>query len=55
MTTDPGKPILTTLCSNKEIVTVNAAGNVTTVVTRDRETGKVETQTFFGRNPLVNR
>jgi len=55
MTTDPGKPILTTLVSNKEVVTVNATGNVTTIVTRDRETGKVETQVFYGKNPLVGR
>ncbi|HLZ51303.1 MAG TPA: hypothetical protein VKP61_11145 [Candidatus Acidoferrum sp.] len=53
MNTD--KPILTTLVSNKEVVTVNAIGNVTTIVARDRETGKVETQVFYGKNPLVSR
>jgi hypothetical protein len=50
-----GKPILTTLVSDKEVVTVNAVGNVTVITTRDRETGKVETKTFYGKNPLVSR
>jgi hypothetical protein len=49
------KPILTTLVSDKEVITVNATEYVTTVVTRDRDTGRVETQTFYGKNPLVNR
>ena len=55
MTNDSGNPILTTLVSNKEVVTVNATQNVTTIVTRDRDTGKVETQVFYGKNPLVGR
>lgn len=52
-----GKPIgyLATLTSDKEVVTVNATQNVTTVVTRDRDTGRVETQVFYGKNPLVGR
>jgi len=51
------KPIgfIETLISNERVVTVNATQNVTTIVTRDRNTGRVETQTFYGRNPLVNR
>jgi hypothetical protein len=53
MNTD--KPLLTTLVSNKEVVTVSATGNVTVITTRDRDKGKVETQIFYGRNPLVNR
>lgn len=55
MTTDPGKPILTTLVSDQEIVTVNATPSVTTVITRNRESGEVKQEVFYGRNPLVNR
>jgi hypothetical protein len=52
-----GKPIgfIETLTSNDRVVTVNATDYATTIVTRDRETGRVETQTFYGKNPLVNR
>jgi hypothetical protein len=28
---------------------------VTTIVTRDRRTGEVKTETFYGKNPLVSR
>ena len=55
VTDNSGKPILTTLVSDKEVVTVNATGYVTTVVARDRRTGEVKTETFYGKNPLVNR
>jgi hypothetical protein len=50
-----GKPILTTLVSNKKVITVNATDYATTVVTRDRRTGEVKTETFYGENPLVGR
>jgi hypothetical protein len=52
-----GKPIgyLATLTSDKEVITVNATEYVTTVVTRDRRTGEVKTETFYGKNPLVTR
>jgi len=52
-----GKPIgyLATLISDKEVITVNATEYATTVVTRDRKTGRVETQVFYGKNPLVTR
>jgi len=52
-----GRPIgyLATLTSDKEVVTVNATEHVTTIVTRDRQTGRVETQTLYGKNPLVTR
>lgn len=46
---------LATLTSDKEVVSVNATEYVTTVVTRDRRTGVVETESFYGKNPLVNR
>ena len=56
MNTDKsGKPILTTLVTSTEVLTVNAVGNVTVITTRDRETGKVATETFYGKNPLLNR
>jgi hypothetical protein len=52
-----GKPIgfIETLVSNERVVTVNATPSITTVTTRDREAGKVKTETFYGENPLVNR
>jgi len=46
---------LATLTSDKKVISVNATHHVTTVVTRDRNTGRIETQTFYGKNPLVNR
>jgi hypothetical protein len=51
-----GKPIgiLTNLVSDKEVITVNAIGNATVITTRDRKTGKVETQILYGKNPLVS-
>ena len=52
MTNDSGN-ILTTLVSDKEVTTINATPSVTVITTRDRETGKVSTQIFYGRNPLV--
>ena len=56
ITDNSGKPIgiLTNLVSDKEVVTVNAIGNSTVITTRDRKTGKVETQILYGKNPLVS-
>ena len=52
-----GKPIgfIEALTSNKEVVTVNQSGNATTVTTRDRSTGRVKTETFFGTLPLLRK
>jgi hypothetical protein len=57
ITDNSGKPTgyLATLTSDKEVVSVNATEYVTTVVTRERRTGEVKTETFYGKNPLVNR
>jgi hypothetical protein len=57
ITDNSGRPIgyLATLISDKEVVTINATEYVTTIVTRNRHTGRVETQTFYGKNPLVSR
>jgi hypothetical protein len=57
ITDNSGKPIghLATLTSDKEVVTVNATERVTTIVVRDRKTGRIETQIFYGKNPLVSR
>jgi len=58
MTTEnSGKPTgyLATLTSDKEVITVNATDYATTIVTRDRRTGEVKTETFYGKNPLVSR
>ena len=52
-----GKPIgfVETLISNERVVTVNQAGNVTTVTTRDRASGQTKTETFFGSLPLLRK
>jgi hypothetical protein len=52
-----GKPIgyLGTFISNNEVVTINASNYVTMIITRHMQTGRVETQTFYGKNPLVSR
>jgi hypothetical protein len=57
ITDNSGKPVgyLANLVSDKEVITVNATEYATTIVTRDRETGKIETQVFYGKNPLVTR
>ena len=57
ITDNSGRPIgyLATLISDKEVVTINATEYVTTIVTRNQHTGHVETQTFYGKNPLVSR
>jgi hypothetical protein len=52
-----GRPIgfIETLTSNDRVVTVNQMGKVTTVTTRDRTSGQVKTETFFGTLPLVGK
>ena len=52
-----GKPtgFIETLTSNERVITVNQAGYVTTVTTRDRANGEVKTETFFGSLPLPGR
>jgi len=41
-----------TYISKNEVVNVSVNGNINTISTRDRVTGKVETKTFFG-TPLL--
>ena len=41
-----------TYISKDEIVDVSVNGNINSISTRDRTTGKVETKTFFGK-PLL--
>jgi hypothetical protein len=48
------KPILTTLVSNKEVITLTVNGAATVITTRDRESGKVETRIYYGKNPLMS-
>ena len=52
-----GKPIgfIENLTSNDRVVTINQSRQVTTVATRDRTTGKVKSETFFGSVPLTPR
>jgi hypothetical protein len=52
-----GKPIgfIETLTSNDRVVTVNQLRQVTTVTTRDRTSGRVKTEIFFGTLPLVGK
>jgi hypothetical protein len=38
--------------SNDESVDVSVQRNVSTITTRDRNTGKVDSKTFIGRTPL---
>jgi hypothetical protein len=42
---------LTHAVSSDKSVTINRLNDVTTVTTRDRNTGKVTTETFFGDSP----
>jgi len=42
-----------TYVSKDESVDVSVHRNVSTITTRDRNTGKVEVKTFFGRTPLT--
>ena len=41
-----------TYISASEIVNVSVVGNINTISTQDRTTGKVESKTFFGK-PLL--
>jgi hypothetical protein len=41
-----------TYLGEKENVTVSVIGNISTIATRDKTTGKVESKTFFGK-PLL--
>jgi hypothetical protein len=41
-----------TYISSDEIVNVSVGGNITTISTQNRTTGKVESKTFFGK-PLL--
>jgi hypothetical protein len=52
-----GKPIgfIETLISNERVITVNQTRNITTVTTRDRATGQVKTETFFGTLPFLRK
>jgi DNA invertase Pin-like site-specific DNA recombinase len=49
-----GKKIgsLTSSVSNDEVVTINRLRDVTTITVRDRNTGKVRTETFIGDSPF---
>jgi hypothetical protein len=51
-----GKPIgwRETYVSKDETVDVSVHRNVSTVTTRDRTTGKVDTKPFFGRTPFTS-
>jgi hypothetical protein len=42
---------LTNAVSSDKSVTINRLNDVTTVTTRDRNTGKVTSETFFGDSP----
>lgn len=42
---------LTTAVSNDKSITIQRTQNVTIVTTRDRNTGKVSTETFYGDSP----
>jgi hypothetical protein len=43
---------LTVAISNDKNVTINRLNDVTTVTTRDRNTGKVDSETFIGDSPF---
>ena len=43
---------LTTAISNDKTVTINRLNDVTTFTVRDRNTGKVTSETFFGDSPF---
>ena len=43
-----------TYCFKGRNVDVSVQRNVTTITTRDRTTGKVDSKTFFGRTPLTS-
>jgi hypothetical protein len=43
-----------TYVSKDETVDVSVHRNVSTITTRDRTTGKVDSKTFFGKTPLTS-
>ena len=43
---------LTVAISNEKTVTINRLNDVTTVTVRDRNTGKMDSETFFGDSPF---
>ena len=42
---------ITTAVSSDKSITINRTQNVTIITTRDRNTGKVTTETFYGDSP----
>jgi hypothetical protein len=52
-----GKAIgfIETLTSNQQVVTVNQSRDVTTITTRDRSSGRVKTEAFFGTLPFLRK
>jgi hypothetical protein len=52
-----GKAIgfIETLTSNQQVVTVNQSRSVTTITTRDRSSGQVRAETFFGTLPFLRK
>ena len=52
-----GKAIgfIETLTSAKSVVNVNQSRSVTTITTRDRSSGQVKTETFYGALPLLRK
>ncbi len=49
-----GKKIgaLTQSTSGDKSITINRIRDITTATTRDRSTGKIETETYFGDSPF---
>lgn len=43
---------LTVSISGDKVITINRVRNITTVAVRDRNTGQVSTETFFGDSPF---
>jgi hypothetical protein len=43
---------LTVSISADKMITINRVRNITTVTVRDRKTGQVSTETFFGDSPF---
>jgi hypothetical protein len=43
---------LTVSISADKMITINRVRNITTVTVRDRNTGQVSTETFFGDSPF---
>ena len=54
ITDNGGKKIgrLDTSVSRDQVVTVHEIRNITTITTRDRNTGKVKTETLIGESPF---